>query len=461
MKDRLIGLEYEFLAIQTANGQAVTREIVKKIWLEWSKEKHIRLSVDDATRQPIGVFYCQSDGQEVYINTDAGINIVEFGFLPFKTLAECEANMHGIITEFLHVAGRFGVALLAYGLQPKTPWYFPDMRSEKIWYRGFFRFPQMAARHTMFTNIAANQPCIDVTQEEAIRVINVFNALGGVFIALFANTGAGEWKLQEHHEEREWRWNQWLGTEPIENPIAGIPPRPFASLKDYLTYNWSVPTRAVHRPGTLHSIEELPLIRDFLRKKKWKTMDLATATPSSVSPETEDVNALNMYIWIQSRLKLFFDATQPLEQLLEAYDSDSMDEYAARYLQKMYVETRNIACQPWGEIMAAPAFLLGLIENLDETENIARTKSWQDWIELREETIGQSMSVPGVSKVVSQCLDISTKGLQKRNLGEEKYLLPLYERIRKGESPAIRAQKLFQEEGVEGIIQENRIPLNS
>ena len=35
MKHRRIGLEYEFLAVQLASGQAVTREIMKKIWVGW------------------------------------------------------------------------------------------------------------------------------------------------------------------------------------------------------------------------------------------------------------------------------------------------------------------------------------------------------------------------------------------------------------------------------------------
>ena len=313
----------------------------------------------------------------------------------------------------------------------------------------------------MFTNIAANQHCIDVTQEESLRVINMFNALGGVFIALFANTGVGEWRIQEHHEEREWRWNQWLNAEPLENPIAGIPPRPFGSLKEYLAYNWSIPTRAVHRPGTLHSLEDVPLIRDFLRKKEWKTMDLAAASPSVVSPEMQDVNALTMYIWIQARLKIFFDTAQPLGGLLEAYDTGRVDEYASKHLEKVYVETRNIACQPWNEIMAAPAFLLGLIENIEAVEEVVKEKSWKDWIELREQTITQSMEVPGVTDFISKCLSISANGLQKRGLGEEKYLQPLYARLEKKESPAIRTRNLFKEEGIEAVLYKHLIPLST
>src|SRR3989338_8936960 len=149
MKERNIGLEYEFLAVQLENGQAITRDIIKAIWRDWSKQDNVELYTDYATKQPVGVKYTEKDGREIIVNTDAGVDIVEFGFNPFRTLAECERNMREILKEFLAVANRYGVGLLGTGMQPKTPCFFADLKSEKIWYRGFGRFPHFAMGHHM------------------------------------------------------------------------------------------------------------------------------------------------------------------------------------------------------------------------------------------------------------------------------------------------------------------------
>lgn len=457
MSKRKIGLEYEFLAIQLKNGQAVTRDIMKSIWRDWSAKDNVELYIDYATNQPVGVIYIQPDGQQVIVNTDAGINVVEFGFLPFETLLECETNMREIMKDFLRVAKKHNVGLLSYGIQPKTPYYFPDLKSEKIWYRGFLRFAGLRKNHDIFHNIAAHQPCIDVTFEELIPVLNSFNALAGIFIALFANSGWGEWKRQCCHEEREHRWNKILEESGEGAQFAGMIQEPFRDFKHCLKFNWDIPVRAIHRGNTLHGIWPAPTIYEYLHAKKWDTMDLGSGNPASVIPGVSDVNVLNMYSWIQARPKFIFDEKQTLDSLLRAYAQDGMDDYARQHLQKLYIETRNAACQSWDEIMALPAFLLGLIENIDETKKVADSKRWKYWVRLREKTLESSMEIEEVIPLAKKLVDIAKEGLKKRSLGEEKYLEPLYERIKKQESPSMKAIREIREAGVEKFIESRLI----
>lgn len=458
MSERLIGLEYEFLAVQLSNGQATTRDLMKAIWRDFGKQKNITTYIDYGTKQPVGVEYRQQNGEVVIINTDAGIDVVEFGFIPQRTIAECEHNMRDILKDFLRVANKHGVGLLAYGIQPKTPHYFPDLKSEKMWYRTFLRFPYLAAGHAMYHNIAAHQPCIDVTYDELIPVLNSFNALGGVFIALFANSGVGEWKMQCCDEEREHRWNMWAKPLP---KISGIPERPFRNFRDYLTYNWTIPLPAIHRNKTLHVVEGNPSIIEYLRKRSWVTMDVGVGEPSRVSPSIEDVNLSNMYIWIQARPKFFFDESVPLRKLMRAYDAgpEGVDAFAQKHLVKLYIETRDIACQPWPEIMAAPAFLLGLIENIRNVEPLVGSKPWSWWRALREQTIRKSFRVAAAHVIAKKLVDIAAEGLYMRGNGEEQYLAPLHERIAKKASPAQMARKDFQRLGIEKFFHARLIRL--
>lgn len=363
--------------------------------------------------------------------------------------------MKEILADFLSVAKKHGVGLMSYGIQPKTPYFFPDLKTEKIWYRGFARFDHFARGHAMFHTIAAHQPCIDVTYDELIPVLNTFNAMGGITIALFANSGWGESKAQCCHEEREHRWNRWVDVgDPNVRRIAGIPPKPFGSFRDYLLYNWSILLPAVHRDKTLHIIDPAPTIASYLYGGKTAAFDINAIIPSEVSPIMTDVNNCNQYIWIQARPKFFFDESQPLHDLLAAYDAgaDATDAYARQHLTKLYIETRNIACQPWSGSMAAPAFLLGLIEGIEKAQKVVARHPWQYWVDLRQKAIQKSLLVDEVIPLAKELLEISEQGLKKRALGEEQYLSPVFERLEKRESPSMRARLVAEKDGVEALI---------
>ncbi|PIW36465.1 MAG: hypothetical protein COW24_05130, partial [Candidatus Kerfeldbacteria bacterium CG15_BIG_FIL_POST_REV_8_21_14_020_45_12] len=403
----------------------------------------------------------QTDGSEVIINTDAGINIVEFGFLPFATLKECEENMKIIMAEFLEVAATQNATLIAYGIQPKTPYFYPDLKSEKIWYRGFTRFPALASGHSMFHNIAANQPCIDVTYEELLPAVNTLNAIAGVTIGLFANSGWGEWKSQDHHEMREYRWSKWMESPAEHQKLSGLPTRPFTSLRDYVAYNWDIRLPASHRGKTMHVIDPAPLINDYMHAKEWQAFDVGSSEPSVIQPSIEDANLSNMYIWIQARAKYYFRDDAPFEDFLLAYDSGDVefDEFAREHLKTLYVEVRNVACQPWAHIMTAPAFFLGLIENLEAAEKVVKGKPWKYWVDLRQQAITNSLGVADIPIIAQELVEISEQGLKQRGLGEEKYIQVLFDRIDKRESPALAARRLADEFGPDALIKDTRIKL--
>lgn len=460
MVERTIGLELEFLAVQLENGLAATREHIKNIWREWSEAAHVELYIDAGTKQPLGVTYTLPDQRTFMINTDGGVCLVEFSFPPFKTIKETEDVMLRVVGEYLEIAKKHGIGLMSYGLQPKTPWYYPDLKTEKQWYRILGHLPFFQMWHNQFHTIAAHQPCIGVNYEEIIPVVNTLNALGGVTIALFANSSVGEWEIQKHHEEREFRWARLVeGYDEKVTRIQGIPSRPFSNFRDYFEYNWGIFMPCIARGKNLHVSNELGLISEFLHGEMMSSFDITDTKPSEISPTITDVNDLNQYIWIQSRPRLFLDNKLELAELLKAYDENTVDECIRDHITNLYVENRNVAGQPWNEIMTAPAYFLGLIENIEKTKAIMESKPWEYWIELREKTIVGSMKVEEVWPYVEQLLQIAKEGLQKRGLGEEIYLTPLFERLEKRESPAMRAIREYEALGMDAFIESRLIKI--
>lgn len=461
MNARRIGLEYEFLAIQDNDGQAITRDIIKSVWRDWSREAHVSLYVDYATQQPVGVLYTGQDGREFLINTDAGTNVVEFAFEPFESLSDSYANMSEILREFQRVASKYSAVLTGMGLQPKTPYFLPDLKTEKIWYRAITRLPIFATLHDFYHNIAAHQVTIDVTYDEVIPALNVLNAIGGVTIALFANSGFGEWKVQDHHSTREYRWDQSIAGHPDHvQRHAGIPKKPFSSFRDYLEYNWSLTLPCISREPTLHLVEPAPTISEYLRGEAWPAFDVGRAVTSQVIPEMRDVNDLSSYVWTQARAKYFFKQPADHKDLLGAYEEGRIDEFAeAVGFDKLYIEVRNIGAQPWDDIMAAPAFIAGLVENLDASYRFIQSREWDWWRALRTETVRSSLQVAAVHQVAESLLDIAAEGLRQRARGEGAYLAPLYSRLERRTSPAMQSIRDVEQFGIEGYIDKNILRL--
>ncbi|PIZ94548.1 MAG: hypothetical protein COX81_03145 [Candidatus Magasanikbacteria bacterium CG_4_10_14_0_2_um_filter_37_12] len=462
MKNRKIALEYEFLAIDKTSGEAARRDQVKEIWKAWSLEDHVTLYTDYGTKQPVGVIYEQRDGKKVIVNSDGGVNIIEFGFLPFDTVLECEQNMKEIIAEFLSVAETQNIVLIDLAVQPKTPYYYPDLKTEKTWYRGFYRKEFWAQYHHYFSNIAAHQVCIDVPFEDAMKVFDCVNGLSGVMIALCANSTIESAQKSLVHEEREHRWNLFTTGYPEKfQRYRGIPKEPLETFQQYVERNWSLPYIMTIRDSGkyVHVIPEVDTIKDYFYGNSWSSFDIVLSDRNNIEPSIADVSDQLQYGWPMARPRFEFSNEVTLDLFKDAYENKDIDSLLKGKLTKLYIETRCIASQPWESIMSAPALVFGMIENIEKAEAFVKSKPWQYWIDLRDKTIEKSLEVDEVIPLAKALLDISKEGLQGRGLGEEKYLEPLYERLEKQESPAMKSIQEFEELGIDKFIEKHVIKI--
>ncbi len=110
------------------------------------------------------------------------------------------------------------------------------------------------------------------------------------------------------------------------------------------------------------------------------------------------------------------------------------------------VEFRSACNQPIGEAMTIAAFHLGLLRRLDALQKLLE---WDDAVynkgytpaELRKlfvrRTLPSFVDADGVYSLLTRVVDLAKEGLLERGNGEERFLAPLYERVRSRTNPAL------------------------
>ena len=109
------------------------------------------------------------------------------------------------------------------------------------------------------------------------------------------------------------------------------------------------------------------------------------------------------------------------------------------------IEYRSACCQPVSECMCVAAFHVGLQEKLNELETLLYQdrsvyKQGYSPSELRKMLIQQA-----VQALTLKVLELAKQGLIQRNLNEECYLEPLFERAQTMMNPARRILNREQE----------------
>ena len=123
------------------------------------------------------------------------------------------------------------------------------------------------------------------------------------------------------------------------------------------------------------------------------------------------------------------------------------------------VEFRVPCRQRQGEDeMACVAFLVGMAENAIEIERVVIDhKNWNFWCGFRKPCarFGLKTKFDGVNvkDVLRAVLELVRNGLERRGLGEEHYLEPLYRRLDCGVTPAQEAFVRWGNGGVEAFIE--------
>jgi len=170
-----------------------------------------------------------------------------------------------------------------------------------------------------------------------------------------------------------------------------------------------------------------------------------------VSPSGFHVDKGFWWPFWSARIRAEFDASiDPSDIARKVARKDApIEKTIERYEKNLYIEIRDIGTTR--EPLASVAIALGLVENLGEFEDFIKEKPWNFWKELRKRAINEGM--PPVAALIPRALEIATKGLEMRGLGEETFLRPLLSRK---ESPAAEILRQFKQGGIAQVISGNQ-----
>ena len=437
---RTVGREAEFPVVDQA-GRAAD---IDRLWPLLLKSEDTAKSYERGSLSPLKVkrdavntdLIVGLDGDSYSYALEVGKSTIELNVGPCATLFELESAFRSALERLVRAAAELGWRVLGYGVQPLSP---PTraLLSPKQRYGALADI--MGADWIWYTVTASDQAQVDVSRAEAVSVLNFGNLIAPVVVALCANSPVVAGELTDDCSGREGRM--------IDAPYGrrhGMIAHPYADLTDFVARLSRLPS-LLRREGELLLPDRRPFT-DVLRTDYGAAgsegSDLSPHS-SSLSPGCFDAFLLHdHYVWHNARLRT-------------AYGT---------------VELRPACQQPPHELMAAAALYLGLVEGREQITDYIQTAlapaseeredcdplsaCWPRMKQYHEQVIRAGLAAPEPAPgFLAEVLTLAEAALARRGYGEESMLTPLWQRLEQRENPGQRARRVFEEEGVEGLIE--------
>ena len=434
-KPRGIGIEME-LPIVTKDGRAVDFLIIQKMF-DFLKQNGFQLYKDNFSNHIISASRVNKESSENFdyhidaIMTDAGNSILEIVLAPQDNLHAVQSYLSKITNLLVTYFDTKNCKILGYGIQPKTS-PSRELLMPKERYLFFEKFspnniiPKVEGADAHLLTITASNQChIGIHQKEAISAVNVLNALSGLQIILHANSSIWNGGVDSIYKaNREVFWDYCY---PDRLNQMGIPPY-FENMEAYIQYLLDFEPMLVKRTQLLQILNK-PTVRDFFLDETPPAIgQTLEGKKFIVKPRVKDIHYLNSFCYFNARLAPRFGT----------------------------IESRMCCQQPPNAALAPTAVTLGLLANLESAKNIMKMYPWKTWKNLRIEalkhTFNASINGNNTLPLIAKFLDTAKEGLIKRNLGEEVFLEPLYERLTCRKSPADKAIDIFKNGGIDALV---------
>ena len=276
---------------------------------------------------------------------------------------------------------------------------------------------------------SASQVQLDVSKEKLVQTINVFSKIEPVKALLFSNSVLIDDDNFICFRDVLWEYS----THGVNPHNIGMYDVELKDIDDLQAYLESLNMYCVMRDGSYINFPSINLL-DYFNQERITGEKYCNGKYRKVTikPELDDINYLRPFKFIN----LTFRGT---------------------------VEFRSVCTQPINESMSVAAFHLGLKDKLDELDEIITndTSLYHKGYtagELRKLLI-QSKIPPvidknKVCKLSKSIVDLASAGLEERGLGEEIFLNPLYERIKKQTNPAREMIKILNNKNnIEEVIE--------
>ncbi|MEE0902084.1 MAG: hypothetical protein UIB31_06105 [Methanobrevibacter sp.] len=289
----------------------------------------------------------------------------------------------------------------------------------------FHKYPE----YGMFSS--ASQVQLDVQKDNLIKTINIFSKIEPIKALLFSNSVL----IEEHNHLACFRDVLWeYSTHGVNPHNIGAYDVDFKDINDLQSYLESLNIYCVMRDGAYINFPSMNLLDYFASdyvsgeiycRGEYRKID--------IRPCINDIKYLRPFKFIN----LTFRGT---------------------------VEFRSICTQPIKDSMCVAAFHLGLKDNLDDLSCIIDNDdviyhNGYTASELRKllihDEVPSFIDKNDLCRLSKDIVDLAADGLKNRGIGEEIFLKPLYERIKKHTNPGKDIlQSLQNDMPIEKIIKE-------
>lgn len=417
-KKNFIGVEIE-IPIVNLDKKAVDFDVVHKVTDEFNKQ--FADFKKDGIDYDGNVFSLKNDENGDIVCYDCSYNNIEFAMGREKDLFSINDRFSEYYAFTKEAFENYNHTLTGMGINPYREYneskpipserYLMLYHHLKSYYKYlnspmyFHNYPE----YGMFSS--ASQVQLDVYKDDLVRTINVFSKVEPIKALLFSNSVL----FEENNHITCYRDVLWeYSTHGVNPHNIGMYEVDFKDLDDFKSYLESLNMYCVMRDGAYINFETMNLHEYF--KKDYVTGEIynnGEYEEIEIRPCMGDIKYLRPFKFIN----LTFRGT---------------------------VEFRSVCTQPIADSMSVSAFHLGLKENLDDLEELIND---DDIIyhkgytagELRklfiQDELPSFVTKRDICRLSGNIVDLAAAGLEQRGIGEEIFLKPLYERIKKQTNP--------------------------
>jgi gamma-glutamylcysteine synthetase len=416
-KKNYIGVEIE-IPILNLHKEAVDFDVVHQVTDRFLEQFHFAVANRDEEGNICAAVH-EENGD--ILSYDCSYNNLELSFGKEKDLNEINKRFRIYYTFLQQQFGIYDYTLTGMGVNPYRIYNhnepIPNGRYRMLFHHLHsyknYDLPMFFHEYPAYgTFSSASQVQLDVRYEELIPAIRAFSAVEPIKALLFSNS-----VLLGEHEEllccRDMFWeNSTHGINPHNIGMFDCELDSVEELEDYIA---STSIYCLERDGKYINFPPVKVM-DYFQKEsiEGEFYDNGQYRKILIHPQISDLDYLRSF--------KFEDVTF-----------------------RGTIEFRSVCCQPIHDNMSVAAFHIGLKEELAALDELLQ----QDTIiyhhgytstELRKMFVKKELpsfvdedALYGLAKKV---VDLAASGLQKRGYGEEKFLQPLYERIKERTNPA-------------------------
>ena len=421
-KKNFIGIEIE-IPIINLSKEAVDFDVVHKITDEFQKQYSD--FCNDGVDYDGNIFALKNPQNDDIVCYDCSYNNIEFAMGKEKDLFTINDRFCDYYSFVKEEFEKYNHTLTGMGINPYRKYNrnvpIPSERYLMLYHhlKSFKNYKNVPMHfhdypeYGMFSS--ASQVQLDVNKDDLVQTINVFSKIEPIKALLFSNSVLfGEDNNIVCFRDALWEYS----THGVNPHNIGVYDVDFKDIDDLQAYLESLNIYCVMRDGAYINFPSMNLLdyfaQDYVRGEIY---DNGEYREIDIRPCIGDIKYLRPFKFIN----LTFRGT---------------------------VEFRSICTQPIKDSMCVAAFHLGLKDKLDELEQLIED---DDVIyhkgytagELRklliQEEIPKLFDKKDICRLSTDIVDLASAGLEKRGLGEEIFLNPLYERIRNHTNPGKEA----------------------